>query len=84
MTGRIHTKTCSAFVDDSIGLTMQGVTWKEGTDSFGKHYWQATQQIGTMFGAEVQGEIEAIGLTKEIALERLAVERKKLNDSMWE
>lgn len=64
------------------GLTMEDVTWAHHPNH-GKPVWIATQQIGTIFGAEVHGEIRGIGATREIALERLAAERKNLHESLW-
>lgn len=65
------------------GLTMNGAVVTEIHSGNGQHYFKAVAQIGTIFGAEVHGEIEAIGSTREQALEHLAVERKKLYESLW-
>jgi hypothetical protein len=74
----------SCFIDKEPGLTMRGavVTRCENVD--GSKYFKAVAQIGTMFGAEVDGEITGIGNTLEIAMERLAEERAKLYNSMFE
>lgn len=74
---------CAMHMDCHPGLTVEGVTW-EYLPNHGQPCWRATQQIGTIFGAEVEGQLQGIGLTKELALERLAEERRKLHDSMFE
>ena len=68
---------------DSPGLTMDEPVLTEINNAHGQHYWRAVAQIGTIFGSEVEGEISAIGRTKEQALERLAEERRKLHESLW-
>lgn len=67
------------------GLTMEGVTFEEITNPNSRtgHYWKATQKIGSIFGSEVEGQIEAFGSTKEKAVENLASERQRLNESLW-
>ena len=45
--------------------------------------WKATAPIGSLFGAEVEGECEGVGPTKEAALDALAKDRRQLNDSLW-
>lgn len=45
--------------------------------------WRAIAKIGTIFGAEVEGECSGIGPTKQAALLALADDRKKLSDSLW-
>lgn len=66
-----------------IGLTMAEAEVREVHNAHGQHYWIAIAQIGSVFGAEVEGELKGIGKTKEQALERLAEERKKLAESLW-
>lgn len=78
MTDDIHTHT-----DIHPGLTMEEAV-VEQVSNHGVTCWKATAQIGTIFGADVEGEIIGYGRTKEQALERLAVERKKLYESLWE
>ncbi len=68
--------------DASPGLTMEGVVF-EHRENHGRPCCIATAQIGTIFGAEVHGEIKGIGKTQEQALERLQEERKKLYESLW-
>lgn len=55
---------------------------KEVHNSYGQHYWIAMARIGSIFGSEVEGELKAIGPTKEIALDRLNTEREKLYQSL--
>lgn len=65
------------------GLTMDGVVLTEIHNCHGQHYFKAVAQIGTIFGAEVEGELTGIGSTKEQALKRLDEERHKLHESLW-
>lgn len=65
------------------GLVMEGTKVVEIHNAHGQHYWKATEQIGSIFGSEVEGELEAYGRTKEETLERLAVKRRELHDSLW-
>lgn len=69
--------TC--FVDSEIGMTMGDTTVKQLPDGT----WKATCPIGTIFGAEVEGQCSGVGATKEAALEALKLDRKNLNDSLW-
>jgi hypothetical protein len=69
-------------LDCHPGLTMDGLTW-ELLPNHGVPVWKVTQQIGTIFGSKVEGQIEGRGLTQEIALERLMAERDRLNESLW-
>lgn len=68
--------------DCTPGLTMEGAVL-ELIPNHGNPCWKATAQIGTIFGSEVEGQIEAYGSTKEIAIERLGEERRKLHESLW-
>lgn len=68
---------------ESPGLTMQGATVIEISDGHGGRCWKAAAEIGSIFGSEVSGGIEAYGRTKEEALERLETERRKLYESLW-
>lgn len=70
-------------LDSEIGLTM-GDTKLRQVDNHGLPCWIATAPIGSIFGAEVHGELRGIGNTKEQALERLQEERRKLAESLWE
>lgn len=67
----------------SPGLTMEGVEIMEVNSCNGQRYWKAVQPIGSIFGHEVDGEISAIGSTKEQALEHLSKERNNLYESLW-
>lgn len=69
-----------AFVCSEIGMTMGDTTVKQLADGT----WKATCPIGTLFGAEVEGECKGTGATKEEALAALAKDRKNLSDSLWE
>lgn len=62
----------------SPGLTVDGATVQEINNAHGQHYFKATAKIGSIFGAEVEGEIKSIGATREQALERLEQDRKNL------
>lgn len=64
------------------GLVMEGVVLTEHTNSHGQHYWKAVAKIGAIFGSEVEGELTAIGTTKEQALEHMSEERRKLHESI--
>lgn len=68
--------------DCQPGLTMEGITF-ELCPNHGHPCWKATAQIGSIFGAEVEGQLVGIGKTKEIAVERLQKEQKKLYESLW-
>lgn len=67
------------FVDYEIGMTMGNMRIEQLPDGT----WQASTPIGTIFGAEVEGECKGVGATKEAALEALKQDRKNLNDSLW-
>lgn len=73
------TRDVTFFVDNEIGMTMGDTSVKQLADGT----WKATCPIGTLFGAEVEGECSGTGATKEAALEALAKDRKNLNDSLW-
>lgn len=70
-------------IDCTPGLTMGGLKLEEIHSANGQHYWKAVEQIGTLFGSEVDGEISAIGPTREKCLENLDKERQELHDSLW-
>jgi len=72
-----------AHMDCHPGVTYEGVTLEERTNCDGSKYWYAKQAIGSLFGYEVEGECSGIGRTKEQALERLAEDKRKLQESMW-
>lgn len=65
--------------DIEIGLTMGDTTVKQLPDGT----WTATAPIGSIFGAEVDGECKGTGPTKEAALEALKIDRKNLSESLW-
>lgn len=69
----------SYFADSEIGLTMDETKVEQLPDGT----WKASAAIGTIFGAEVEGECSGEGATKEAALEALAKNRKDLSDSLW-
>jgi hypothetical protein len=69
--------------DCTPGLTTSGQTVTEIHNSYGQHYWKAVEQIRTIFGSEVEGEISAIGATREKCLENLSKERRELHESLW-
>jgi len=68
------------FVCCNIGLTMERVKIVQLPSG----EWEATQPIGTIFGCEVNGECSGTGTTREAALLDLALDRRKLSDSIWE
>ena len=68
-----HSITCS-----QVGLTMDGATVVEANGT-----WIATAKIGSIFGQEVEGELRGAGLTREIALAKLAENQRDLADSLW-
>lgn len=68
------------FCCSEIGLTMQGTKVQQQADGS----WRASAAIGTIFGAEVEGECVGIGATKEEALSALAKERHELSESLWD
>lgn len=74
----------SIHIDCSPGLTLAGAICEELPNALGGTYWKATAKIGSIFGSQVEGEICGIGKTREQAIKRLAEERKKLYDSLWD
>lgn len=68
---------------DSPGLTFNGVFIEEVSSCHGQHYWKASVRIDSIFGSQVEGGIDAIGPTREKALENLAIERERLYESIW-
>lgn len=70
-------------IDCEPGLIMESAKVLEIHNAHGQHYWKATKRIGSIFGAEVEGELEGIGTTKEQAVERLKQEQAKLYESLW-
>lgn len=73
----------TAFICQHPGLTTGNVKLEEVNNAHGQHYWKATEPIGTIFGEEVEGELSAMGSTKEIALANLAKEKQEMYDSLW-
>ncbi len=67
------------FVDSEIGMTMGDTHVRQLPDGT----WEATAEIGAIFGSDVEGECSGTGPTKEAALEALAKDRKHLHDSLW-
>ena len=68
--------------DKHPGLVMGAAVLTE-VQTLDQHYWKAVEPIGSLFGSEVQGEIEAYGRTREQALANLEVERNKLYELLW-
>lgn len=69
-------------IDKEPGLTMEGVVFEE-MPNHGMPCWKATAQIGTIFGAKVEGELVGIGKTKELALAHLQEEQRRLYESLF-
>ncbi len=67
------------------GLQMgSGITFTELTQPDGvTKYWKAEQEIGSIFGSEVEGGICSYGKTKEQALANLEKEAERLYESLW-
>lgn len=74
----------SYHIDKEVGITHSGPKCEEISDGLGGRCWKATAAIGTIFGAEVEGECVGIGRTKEQALERLKKDQANLYESIWE
>lgn len=85
MTSEFMTEPIQIHESCSPGLTMKGVELEQidNPNSRTGHFWKATSKIGTIFGSEVEGHLEAYGKTKELAIENLNAERKKLYESLW-
>jgi hypothetical protein len=81
--GKIPGTDITYHEDTNPGLVTGGVVVEEINNAHGQHYWKATARIGSIFGAEVEGELTGMGPTKEQALERLKEEREKLYESLW-
>ena len=62
-----------------IGLTMQGTIVEQLPDGT----WLARAEIGSIFGAAVEGECKGKGATKEEALAALAKDQHDLHESLW-
>lgn len=69
--------------DSNIGLVMNGAEVREVSNGLGGTCWVATAKIGSIFGAEVEGECRGIGRTREQAIERLKEDQRKLAESLW-
>lgn len=66
------------------GLTMEGIRLEQRTQPDGvTKYWHAEQDIGSIFGSEVEGSCEGMGTTKEAAIEKLKEAVKRLHESLW-
>lgn len=61
------------------GITFEGATIKQLPDGT----WEAVAPIGSIFGAEVQGENRGVGATKEEALAALKKDQDELYESIW-
>ena len=80
--GSLRTKdgqTINYFVDSEGGMTIGDTKVEQLPDGT----WKATAPIGSIFGAEVEGECVGTGATRKEALEALLKDRKDLNDSLW-
>lgn len=62
---------------------MENPIIEEIHNAHGQHYWKATAQIGSIFGAEVEGQLVGIGTSEQKSLEHLDRERHKLAESLW-
>jgi hypothetical protein len=69
--------------DIHVGVTMGRMTLRR-VPNHGVPCWIATAPIGSIFGAEVEGELTGIGRTKEQAIECLEAETKRLAESLWD
>ena len=69
---------CHAITCSQVGLTMNPTTVVESGGT-----WIATARIGSIFGAEVEGELRGVGLTREAALAKLEEAQRDLADSLW-
>lgn len=67
------------FVDSEVGMTMDETRIEQLSDGS----WRASAKIGSIFGAEVEGELNGTGATEEEARQALLKERRNLNDSLW-
>ena len=74
-----HDHDVSGTCCQSPGLTMQETDVRQLPDGS----WRATRPIGTIFGAEVQGECRGVGDTREAALAALKKEQDHLYESLW-
>lgn len=73
----------SYFACSNPGLGLGEVELTEVHSCHGQHYWKAVIEIKNVFGSEVDGQIQAIGPTKEKTLERLKEEIKKTYETLW-
>jgi len=83
----MNTDKISCFIDSNVGMTTEGFKIEEIHNDHGQHYFKATTRVNSIFGHEFSddecGKLEAIGKTREIAIERLKKELKDFNDSLW-
>jgi len=71
-------------IDQNIGQNGEPDKAELITPTHQKPYWKATHQITHIFGSEVNAApIEAIGTTREQALERLQEKKRQFNESLW-
>jgi hypothetical protein len=77
--GVIASSSATCYACSEVGMTMEGTHINQLADGS----WKATAKIGTIFGAEVEGELTGIGPTKALALAALSEERQNLNESLW-
>lgn len=67
------------FVDSEVGMTMDETRVEQLPDGS----WKASAKIGSIFGAEVEGELTGKGATEQDARQALLKERRDLNESLW-
>jgi len=74
-------------IDKNIGQTDDGIRVEQKRNTDGSTYFRAWTKIMTIFGSEINGGegyvIEGFGVTEEQARERLDIELRKFNDSLW-
>jgi hypothetical protein len=70
----------SAFPCDHIGSQTGGI---EISFSFRRMRFVARKQILSVFGAEVEGQLEGSGFTKKRALRNLHREEELFHESLW-
>lgn len=76
----------SAFICTNIGQVDDGVTIERKRNTDGSFYFRASTVITNIFGSDLRDgapTIEGFGVSEEQARERLSVELRKFNDSLW-
>ena len=73
-----------AIVSGNIGQIDDGVVVQEKRNTDGSTYWTASSTITHIFGSEIDAApLVGYGTTEQQARERLALELKRFNDSLW-